>query len=1555
MKEGGTTASSFQTSMMVGSDVETKYRGLIEISLYKKVRNNLFQLFDYVSFVCPSLWWMHAVMNCFRIFQIFGPVFAARFYDVWGEHSLMKWVNDVVSVAYTYVPASLIDECSITLMFAFSILFILFYILLIASSFYFEKEANLPKFLPQFISIFISTLGYLLPPLATYTVFVDIGNMINGNTQLDSEHIFCIVLVLITIAFYAWLYSTIYSVSITFKPDSLMTTLPSVQVHVCLLNLLNYALMGIGGELRGFPHNLSPAITSISYWTLAVCVNRYGGLVNYMIRRVLVSTAIACGVCLFICGTFLFTNTPANELIILVIVGVWVATFFVYSWIRNAQARKNIELLDFIEEDEENFQYIKSPNSFANIVLDGFRVAHPICLSWSIFKMAVERWPKNVNIWFLYAKFSAIYPEVTQQLDWIAISMIQNKLKGSFAKNCIQQIRTIEKQREVSLVQSLKVKLDRLQKQVQSTKHKVRYIWDLIIQGNYLELENVSLSAKQSVDSCLADFQHLLRMYPNSRFVARLYARFMKDILGDYEEYKIWQQHITNLQRGVSIFPDQANTFGIYVFPSLPRKLSAEYQNSTGLITDDTLTQEIELDEDQTTSDSEMRITMKDNINKLTIPSYKRTRITKCSVFFIFTIVPLILFTILLSYLMKDLLTPLKFLNDITILRTSFCQIIAVAVHTIWEEFTDLPYIELYDEPMPTAFGGTINSREVLTYLVQQISTQMDEGNDLYTYKQGNPQLDAIRDKMYNPSFSFLEYKENMETTRQTISIQESVMKYVTLFGLLNEIPLFTNQTLHTKEIRTVFGNFNALKKFISSVCTSMASFIVSNDTQFENICLYFLIGLLILNVAVHIISSVLCLRSIFREKMMIYQSITSLPKSAISKVADHFKLLKKNSETTETKTSDTRNEDLNKQEENLLKLFTTAADNSRSKTSDKSKFYISTFLIMIFDVIIIALPLVSMRSSSQEISDNAPHIDYMMQSYSNDFLSFTLVIMLASISENVSVPGYTGDRIVTLIGEYQAAGDTAYHAVRYGSPELNIKPFAVFNSTMLHGHLDDFCNRLPKYYVPETFHDVYQCWSPDLLTSYVKSVVSEYAYNYHVDPVKNKLDFADESLADIWHMYFIHLYQNYYYNIFSEVLPSISSSVTDDNSTIIIIIYFVFVFAFFVEIWQFRVIDVSEDRQRFILRLLLHLPVQIVVSNTHLSHILTGNFSLQNVDSTTRDSQFYDNLVKEIPDGVITTDANGLIMTANKATGQIFNINEEELIGKPISEFASKFKAPNQLSQIGQKQLTKEDNISECIVFVKEDGSELHIDTNICVAHDSIIISLCDNTQTVMYNKLITEERNKSDKMLNMILPARLVPRVQAGEQNISFAVQSVSVLFMDIVSFTPWCGNNTAQFVMSTLNKLFKYIDSLVNAHPTMTKIKCIGDCYMAAAGIFAEVNQPAVHAKDIVEFGLEAIEALEKLNAEINQKLQIRVGINTGGPIVAGVFTTGKPTFEILGPTINMAQQMEHHGVPMKVHISRSVYELIYGGSFKIKERGEVEVKKGTVLTYLVEGKK
>jgi class 3 adenylate cyclase len=309
--------------------------------------------------------------------------------------------------------------------------------------------------------------------------------------------------------------------------------------------------------------------------------------------------------------------------------------------------------------------------------------------------------------------------------------------------------------------------------------------------------------------------------------------------------------------------------------------------------------------------------------------------------------------------------------------------------------------------------------------------------------------------------------------------------------------------------------------------------------------------------------------------------------------------------------------------------------------------------------------------------------------------------------------------------------------------------------------------------------------------------------------------------------------------------------------------------------------------------------------------------------------------------------------LSLNTAAERLFS---NALIGEHVNDLLRSPKWSGPVDRI-LNVLPDSKAITETLNYQKDETTLFNLETTVLHMQESLIYVLRDVTAMVRYNTLISVERAKSDQMLKSILPPALVPRVQAGEKNISFAVSSATVVFMDIVSFTPWCGSSTAEKVMTTLNALFKKFDSNCARQSTMTRIKCIGDCYVAAGGVFCEVNQPTEHAKQVVQFGLDSLYSVHELNAELNEKLQIRVGINTGGPIVAGVLGGGaaKPTFEILGPSINMAQQMEHNGLPMQVHISRFVYELIYGDQFVVKERGTpIEVKGVSVITYLVSEK-
>jgi hypothetical protein len=84
----------------------------------------------------------------------------------------------------------------------------------------------------------------------------------------------------------------------------------------------------------------------------------------------------------------------------------------------------------------------------------------------------------------------------------------------------------------------MKRELDKIARDLQTTNHKVRYIWDFILQGNIKELEAVIISAYQAIEHNEAEFLHLIGEFPNSRFVARAYCRFLRDIVADHGAHK---------------------------------------------------------------------------------------------------------------------------------------------------------------------------------------------------------------------------------------------------------------------------------------------------------------------------------------------------------------------------------------------------------------------------------------------------------------------------------------------------------------------------------------------------------------------------------------------------------------------------------------------------------------------------------------------------------------------------------------------------------------------------------------------------------------------------------------------------------------------------------------------------------------------------------------------------------------------------------------------------------------------------------------------------------
>ena len=89
-----------------------------------------------------------------------------------------------------------------------------------------------------------------------------------------------------------------------------------------------------------------------------------------------------------------------------------------------------------------------------------------------------------------------------------------------------------------------------------------------------------------------------------------------------------------------------------------------------------------------------------------------------------------------------------------------------------------------------------------------------------------------------------------------------------------------------------------------------------------------------------------------------------------------------------------------------------------------------------------------------------------------------------------------------------------------------------------------------------------------------------------------------------------------------------------------------------------------------------------------------------------------------------------------------------------------------------------------------------------------------------------------------------------------------------------------------------------------------------------------------------------------AELKDKtFEIRIGIHSGD-VVAGIVGVKKFAYDIWGDTVNTAALMEQSGVPGKINISQSTYDLVKG-SFDCTYRGEIAAKnKGNLRMFLAE---
>ncbi|MEX0591762.1 MAG: adenylate/guanylate cyclase domain-containing protein [Xanthobacteraceae bacterium] len=226
-----------------------------------------------------------------------------------------------------------------------------------------------------------------------------------------------------------------------------------------------------------------------------------------------------------------------------------------------------------------------------------------------------------------------------------------------------------------------------------------------------------------------------------------------------------------------------------------------------------------------------------------------------------------------------------------------------------------------------------------------------------------------------------------------------------------------------------------------------------------------------------------------------------------------------------------------------------------------------------------------------------------------------------------------------------------------------------------------------------------------------------------------------------------------------------------------------------------------------------------------------------------------------------------------------------------------------------------------------------------------ALVNTIIINTIVILYALILLQraeselerQRARAEALVNVVLPDAVARRLRSGEETrIADRIDCVTLLFADLVGFTPVAHTEDPERVVAYLDEFVRAFDLMCDTYG-VDKIKTIGDAYMAAGGLHGRGRESAVA---VGKLALEMLNVQERRPPIGGHRLQLRIGIHSGTAI-AGVIGETRISYDLWGDAVNIASRMQSQGAAGRIQVSEA-YRVVVADEFSFEDRGTTEIR-------------